>query len=136
SDTLAEDRMLAALSGVFGVIAVLIACIGLYGVVSYTTSRRTNEIGVRLALGATRGSVIRMVLSESLALVSAGVVLGVPMSLAVARLVSSRLFGVGPADPLTIGAAVMLILAIGALACLVPARRSSKIDPIVVLRCE
>jgi predicted permease len=134
--TLVEDRLVALLSGFFGVLAVLLACLGLYGILSYTAARRTNEIGIRLALGATRGGVLGMVLRESLLLVVAGIAIGVPATLATTRLASSLLFGIGAADPLTIVGAVVLMIAVAALAGYIPARRASRVDPMVALRYE
>src|SRR5260370_14235294 len=97
-DVLVQERLVASLSAFFGGLAVLLACVGLYGVISFTLARRTSEMGIRLALGATRGQVLWTVLKESLVLVAAGLVAGVPAALALTRLLASRLFGVGPAD--------------------------------------
>ncbi len=135
-DVLVQERLIATLSGFFGVLAALLASLGLYGVMSYTAARRTREIGVRLALGATRTGVQRMVLKESLLLVMAGLAIGVPVTLAAARLVSARLFGVSAADPLTIAGASVLMIAVAGLAGYLPARRASKVDPMVALRHE
>ena len=135
-DALAEDRMVMAISSMFGAIAIVIACFGLFGVISYTTARRTAEFGVRLAMGATPAGIMRMVLRESLFVVAAGLLLGIPASLACTHLVRARLFGVGYADPVTIAAAVVGMLAVGALACCLPAFRSSQVDPISVLRSD
>jgi len=120
----------------FGSLALLLACVGLYGVVSYAVARRTAEIGVRLALGATRGRVLRTILQESLMLVAAGVGIGLPIALALTRLVGARLFGVTPADPPTIAAAVALMMLVAAVASFFPARRAARIDPMVALRCD
>jgi predicted permease len=136
NDSLVEERLVASLAGFFGGLAVLLACLGLYGVVSYTVVCRTNEIGIRLALGATRRRVLSMVLRQSLLLVATGVAAGVPLTLAAARLVSSRLFGVSAADPVTIAAGALLLVAVAALAGFIPARRASKVDPMVALRYE
>jgi predicted permease len=133
---LAQERLLATLSGFFGVLAVLLSCLGLYGVISYTVARRTNEIGIRLALGATPASVLRLVLKESLRLMLGGIALGVPLALAVTRLISTRLFGVSPTDPLTIAVAVLLILTVATVAVFFPARRAASVDPMVALRHE
>jgi predicted permease len=133
---LAQERLMAMLSGFFGLLTVLLSCLGLYGVISYTVARRTNEIGIRLAMGATRASVLRLVLKESWRLILGGIALGVPMALAVTRLISTRLFGVSPTDPLTMGAVTTLMLAVGTLAAFLPARRASRVDPIVALRYE
>jgi hypothetical protein len=120
----------------FGSLALLLACVGLYGVVSYAVARRTAEIGVRLALGATRGRVLRTILQESLMLVAAGVGIGLPIALALTRLVGARLFGVTPADPPRIAAAVALMMLVAAVASFFPARRAARIDPMVALRCD
>src|SRR5258706_7910811 len=121
--TIVEDRLVAVISGFFGLLAVLLACLGLYGVMSYTAARRTNEIGIRLALGATRASVLGMVLRESLLLVLAGIVIGVPLALAASRLISGLLFGVSATDPATISMASMLMIVVAGMAALGPAPR-------------
>jgi len=133
---LAQERLIAMLSGFFGILAVLLSCLGLYGVISYTVARRTNEIGIRLAMGATRASVLRLVLKESWRLILGGIALGVPIALTVTRLLSTWLFGVSPTDPTTMGAVTTLMLAVGTLAAFLPARRASLVDPIVALRNE
>jgi predicted permease len=133
---LAQERLIAMLSAFFGALAMLLSCLGLYGVVSYTVARRTSEIGIRLALGATPMGVLRMVFKESLWLVLGGIAVGVPTSLAVTRLIASRLFGVSPTDPLTIIAVIALLMAVAALAAFFPARRASSVEPMVALRGE
>src|SRR5262249_52223572 len=120
----------------FGALAVLLACLGLYGVVSYTVTRRTAEIGIRLALGATRTGVLGVVLKESMLLILIGIVIGGPVTLAATRLISTMLFGIGAADPLTVAAAVSMMILVGGLAALLPARRASRVDPMVALRYE
>jgi predicted permease len=134
--SLAQERLVARLGAFFGLLALLLACVGLYGVLSYAVARRTNEIGIRIALGAMRGDVIWLVLREALALVGAGVVIGLLASLAATRTVSTLIFGLGPNDPLTIAAATMLLLAVAALAGYLPAHRASRIDPMAALREE
>jgi ABC-type antimicrobial peptide transport system permease subunit len=134
--TIVEDRLVAVISGFFGLLAVLLACLGLYGVMSYTAARRTNEIGIRLALGATRATVLGMVLRESLLLVLAGIAIGVPLALAASRLISGLLFGVSATDPATISLASVLMIVVAALAALLPARRAARVDPMVALRYE
>jgi predicted permease len=131
-----QERLLAALSGSFGAFALALTCLGLYGVISFTTARRTSEIGVRIALGATRTRVASMVLKESFIVAAIGVVIGVPAALLAARTISSGLFGVSPDDPFTIAAAVAAMLLVACAAALVPARRAARIDPIQALRCE
>jgi len=135
-DAIAQERVIASLAAFFGALAVLLACLGLYGVVSYTVNRRTAEIGIRLALGATRTSVLGAVLKESMILILIGVVFGVPAALAATRLVSTMLFGVGATDATTVAASILLIILVGAAAALLPARRASRVDPMVALRYE
>jgi ABC-type antimicrobial peptide transport system permease subunit len=133
---LRQERMIAQLSTVFGGLALLLACIGLYGVLSYAVAQRTNEIGIRMALGAGRGSVVRMVLGETGLLIAIGLAVGIPASLACGRLVESKLFGLKAADPLTLGAALGVMLVVAAASGYLPARRASKVDPLVALRYE
>jgi predicted permease len=134
--SLTQERLVARLATFFGLLALLLACVGLYGVLSYAVARRTNEIGVRVALGAMRGNVIWLVLREALALVGAGVVIGLLASLAATKTVSTMLFGMKPSDPLTIAAATLLLLAVAALSAYLPARRASRVDPMAALREE
>jgi predicted lysophospholipase L1 biosynthesis ABC-type transport system permease subunit len=136
SDNLRQELLIARLSAVFGILALLLASIGLYGVLSSAVAQRTGEIGIRMALGAERGTVIRMVLRETAVLVAAGVAVGVPASLGAARWVESKLFGLKPADPLTLAAVVAIMLAVGAFSGWLPARRASRVDPVVALRYE
>jgi predicted permease len=134
--TLLQERMIAWLSAFFGALAVVLACIGLYGVMSYTAARRTSEIGVRLALGATRMNVLGMVLKESVLLVGIGIALGLPATIAATHGIKSLLFGIGASDPVTIAGAAALMLAVAVAAAYVPARRASSVDPLVALRHE
>jgi len=120
----------------FGKAALLLATIGLYGVMSYSISRRTSEIGIRMALGASQSGVIWMVLREVLWMVAIGVAIGLLGALASGRLIGSRLFGLTPADPATLVLAISVILLAAALAGFVPARRASRIDPMNALRSE
>ena len=135
-DALFNERMLALLSGAFGVLATVLATVGLYGVLSYIVSRRTREIGVRIALGADRGTVIGMVLKEVALLTLAGIALGVPAALSLSQLVRSQLFGISPADPLTICVAAVTLALVALLAGYVPARRASRVQPVLALRSE
>src|SRR5215475_9354741 len=132
--SLAQERLVARLATFFGLLALLLACVGLYGVLSYAVARRTNEIGIRIALGAMRGNVIWLVLREALALVGAGVVIGLLVSLAATKTVSTMLFGLKPNDPLTIAVATLLLLAVAALSAYPPARKASRVDPMAALR--
>jgi predicted permease len=134
--TLRQERLIAQLSTVFGGLALLLAAIGLYGVLSYAVAQRTGEIGIRMALGAQRGSVIGMVLRETGVLIAVGLAAGVPASLACARLVQSKFYGLKPADPLTLACALGVMLAVAAIAGYLPARRASRVDPLVALRHE
>jgi predicted permease len=136
SESLATDRTITKLSGVFGPLAMILVCIGLYGVMSYAVSGRTSEIGIRIALGAQRGSVLWLILRESLLLVLVGVAIGLPAIFGAGRWISSLLFGVKPADPTALALATALMFAAGILACYIPARRAMRVDPMVALRYE
>ena len=134
--TLGTERMFASLVGAFGLTAALLAAIGLYGLLAYSVARRRAEIGIRLALGAGRREVQWMVVRDSLSMALAGVVLGIPTALALARLVRSSLYGITPADPLSFLAAPALLAALAALAAWLPARQAARVDPASTLRCE
>ena len=131
-----NQRLVAQLSAFFGLLAVFLSCIGIYGVMSYVVTRRTNEIGIRMALGAGRSHMLWMVLREILILVSIGVGIGVPLTLAGDRLLSHMLFGLKPTDPVTLVSATVILLIVAAIAGYLPARRASLVDPIVALRYE
>jgi len=131
-----QERLFATAYALFGGLALTLACIGLFGLMSYNVSRRTNEIGIRIALGANRVRVARMVLGESLVLVAIGIGVGLAGALAAGRLIATVLYGLAPSDPLTITATVSLIVAVATLAAYLPARRASRIDPMVALRVE
>lgn len=132
----AQERIFAQAYGLFGGLALLVASIGLFGLMSYSVARRTNEIGVRMALGAGRWDVVRMVMRESLLLVFIGVVIGLGAALAAGRLVATLLFGLAPTDWVTITAASAVMIAVSALAGYLPARSASRVDPMVALRYE
>jgi predicted permease len=134
SDALNHEQLLAELAVVFGVLALLLASIGLYGVISYTIARRTNEIGIRMALGAARPAILGMVLRETLLLVLAGVAIGVPATLALGRLVASTLFGLSPRDPVTLTAATVILLGVSLVAGAIPGARATQVDPTEALR--
>ena len=135
-DTLQTDRFIEQLSGFFGLLAVLLASVGLYGVMAYTVARRTRDIGIRMALGAAPRDVLRQVLRETLVLVFIGIAIGIPVALAGTRLIRSMLFGLGFADPVVIAAAAVLLAIVAALAGFLPAHRASRVDPMVALRYE
>jgi predicted permease len=132
----AQERLFALACSLFGGLALLIASIGLFGLMSYNVVRRTNEIGIRMALGAQRWDVIRMVLRESLALVVIGVALGLGTALAASRLIRTLLFGLAPNDALTIASAIFLMILVSTVAASLPARRASRVDPMVALHYE
>ena len=133
---LTQERLLAQLCGFFAALALLLASIGLYGVLSYAVTRRTNELGIRMALGAQRGSLLGMVLRETLVMVGVGIAIGIPAAFALTRLVSSQLYGLQATDPLTTASAAAVLLAVATLAGYLPARRASRVDPLVALRYE
>ena len=144
-DSIVNQRMVAQLSTFFGLLAVFLVCIGIYGLMSYAVARRTNEIGIRMALGAARSNVQWLVMKEILRLLSAGLAMGIPVALGGAHLVarledphlmSRMLFGLGPSDPLSLAFAIALMLAVAMLAGYLPARRASQVDPMVALRYE
>ncbi|HVF90866.1 MAG TPA: FtsX-like permease family protein, partial [Blastocatellia bacterium] len=136
SDTLTQERLFAKLLTFFGVVALLLASIGLYGVMAYSVAQRTSEIGIRMALGAQTGDVLRLVIWQGLKLVLIGVVAGAFASFVLKRFVESQLYGVRPADPLTFAVVGALMLSIALVACWVPARRAAKVDPMIALRNE
>ena len=136
SGSLAQRRFSMLLIGLFALIALALAAVGLYGVISYAVSQRTQEIGVRLAMGAPRGQLLGMVIGHGLKLAGAGVAIGLLGALALSRWLTSMLFGVTALDPWSYGGTVMLLLVMAALACYVPARRAMSVDPIVALRYE
>ena len=133
---LVQERMIAKLSIAFGVLAVGLACIGLYGLIAYQVVQRTNEIGIRMALGAQRAQVLWATLRRALVWTAAGVALGIPLALMASRTAESLLFGLNPMDMVTLSAAAALMLLLGALAAFIPARRASRVDPLVALRYE
>jgi ABC-type antimicrobial peptide transport system permease subunit len=133
-DSIFVERMIATLSGFFGVLALLLAAIGVYGVMAYSVTRRTAEIGLRIALGAPPAKIERMVLRDGLLLIAAGVAIGLPLSLAAARLSASILFGIKANDAMTFAVAIGLLVASGALAVYIPARRAAAVAPVEALR--
>ncbi|HET7215679.1 MAG TPA: ABC transporter permease [Terriglobia bacterium] len=136
NNSLAQERTVAELSCLFGLVALILAAVGLYGVMAYTVSRRASEIGIRMALGAQPQDVQGMVLRESLGLVIIGLAIGVPLTIAMAHLISSQLYGISQADPLTFIAVSLILVAVALLACYIPARRAAKVDPMIALRYE
>jgi ABC-type antimicrobial peptide transport system permease subunit len=129
-------RLAATLFGVFGAIGLILAAVGLYGVMSYSVSRRTREIGIRMALGAQVAQVQRLIVRQGMILTTIAVALGLPAAFALARLFSSELYGVRSSDPTTFVAVPLFLTAIAFFACWLPSRRASRVDPQVVLRSE
>jgi putative ABC transport system permease protein len=132
----ARPRFRTALLGAFGGLALAVAGAGIYGLMAYTVRQRRRELGVRLALGATRGAVVRLVVGDGMRLAGAGVALGLVVALALTRLLASVLFEVSPLDPLTFGATTLVLAAAGLAACAVPAWRASRTDAMIALRAE
>jgi ABC-type antimicrobial peptide transport system permease subunit len=131
-----KDHVIAVLSGFFAFLALLLACIGLYGVMSYTVTRRTREIGIRIALGAQRGTILWTVLRETLGLALFGIAIGIPSALFATRLIASMLFGLSPGDLPTVISVSLLLLLVALFAGFLPAWRASGVDPTVGLRTE
>ncbi len=134
--TITHQRLVAQLSAFFGLLAVFLSCIGIYGLMSYVVSRRTNEIGIRMALGAARFNVSWLVMREVVVLVVVGLAIGIPITLAATRLVANKLYGIHGIDSISIAGAVLLLLLVAVCAGYFPARRASKVDPMVALRYE
>jgi predicted permease len=131
-----HDQLISRLTGIFSLLALVLAAIGLYGVMSYSVVRRTSEIGIRLALGAQSGAVLWMVLRESLILLAAGLALGLPLTLASTYVIRNQLFGLSATDPAILAAAIAVVAAMTLIAAWLPARRASRVDPMVALRCD
>jgi predicted permease len=133
-ESLVRERMIATLSGFFGVLALLLAAIGIYGVMAYAVLRRTREIGIRMSLGAQPGNVLRLILRHGLGLALAGVALGVAGAIGLSRFLASELFEIKPTDPATYAMSVALMIGVALIACFIPARRATRTDPMVTLR--
>jgi ABC-type antimicrobial peptide transport system permease subunit len=135
-EDLYQERLMSVLSGLFAALAVTVACVGIYGLLAFQVARRTQEIAIRLALGAEREDVLRLVLGEGAVLAITGTLIGCVAALGLTRYVQSFLFGVRPADPLTLTAVAALLVGVALIACYIPARRAAKVNPMVALRYE
>jgi macrolide transport system ATP-binding/permease protein len=133
---ISTEITLARLCSAFALLALVIACVGLYGTVAFNVARRTTEIGIRAALGASAGRIVWMILRDVCVMAAAGLAIGLPLALAGSRYVKTFLYGIAPNDPAAIAAAVAVLLAAGLLAGFVPARSASRIDPLMAMRCE
>jgi len=131
-----QERLVARLSGFFALLALVLACVGLYGLLSYEVSRRTREIGIRMALGAHPGSVLKLVLRQGIVLAIVGAAVGIGVALGVTRYLSSMLYNVHPGDPVTMVSVAILLTLVAFAACYIPARRATRVDPLIALRYE
>ncbi len=136
AESMSQERVIATLSSFFGLLALLLASIGLYGVMAYAVARRTREIGIRLALGARTGDVLKLVIRQGMALVAVGLFIGLAGAMALTRYIAGQLYGVGATDPATFAAISLLLTTVALLACYLPARRAAKVDPMIALRHE
>ena len=134
--SIVSQSLVARLSVFFGLVATFLACIGIYGLMSYAVTRRRNEFGIRMALGAGGSEVLRMVMGESLTLVGFGLIIGLPVAVVAEQLVRKLLFGIKPTDPLSMGGAAAVLVSFAVAAAYLPARKAARVDPLVALRYE
>ena len=135
-NSLAQRRLTLVLLASFAALALVMAAVGVYGVISYAVRQRTHELGIRMALGATAPDVLKLILSQGLRLALMGVAIGLLVAFALTRWMESLFFGVRPTDPLTFGMIAGVLLTVSLLACWIPARRAMKVDPMISLRCD
>jgi putative ABC transport system permease protein len=135
-ELVAEPRFSMLLLTIFAGVAILLASVGIYGVISYNVTQRSSEIGVRMALGAQRGDVLRLVVGQAMAMAAAGVAIGMLLSLWGSRMLSSMLFGVGPRDPLVLASVAVFLFLVALAAALAPAMRAARIDPTIAIRAD
>jgi putative ABC transport system permease protein len=136
SESVAPRRLTMLISGLFAALALLLAMVGLYGVISYSVAQRSPELGIRMALGAAKGVILSLIVAQGLRLALAGIIVGMAAAFALTRVLTSLLFGITPNDPLTFGVVAILLVGVALLACYIPARRAAKVDPKVALRYE
>jgi ABC-type antimicrobial peptide transport system permease subunit len=136
AESMSRRKFTMQLIGLFGILALLLAGVGIYGVIAYSVTQRTREIGIRVALGASRSAILRWVLKQGMILTVAGIAVGLIGAFLLTRLLRSLLFGIGPTDILTYGVLAILLTLVALIACYVPARRATKVDPLIALRYE
>jgi ABC-type antimicrobial peptide transport system permease subunit len=136
ANSLDQQRTVAQMTGLFGILAVILAAVGLYGVTAYGVERRTSEIGVRMALGANRGSVIRLVLRGAFLQIVVGLLIGIPASIGCSHLIASQLYEVKGWDPMVLGGSILALTVCALFASIIPARRAASVNPVTALRAE
>jgi len=136
SNSFAARRLSMMLLGVFAALALVLACVGIYGVISYLVGQRTHEIGVRMALGAQQNDVLRLIIGHGARMALVGVAIGIVAAMGLTRLMANQLFGVSPHDPITFAGVAVLLIIVAVAACYIPARRAMRVDPIIALRYE